>query len=118
MFEFIINGIFWILALYGLFEIIKNIIYICTYTNLKSDGIYMIIAVKNQENKIEGFLRNLLFRFIYGKEEAIKDIIIADLDSKDETMKILNNLGKEYGYIKVTSWKECKEILDSVNETK
>ena len=44
--EFIINIIFWTLALYGLFEIIKNIIYISTYTNFKSDGIYVIIAVK------------------------------------------------------------------------
>ena len=56
MFDFLINAIFWTLALYGLFELIKNIIYICTYTNLKSDGIYVIIAAKNQENKIEGFL--------------------------------------------------------------
>ena len=67
--EFILNTIFWTLALYGLFEIIKTIINIYTYTNLKSDGIYVIVAVKNQENKIEGFLRNFLFRIIYGKEE-------------------------------------------------
>ena len=50
--DFILNTIFWTLALYGLFEIIKNIIYITTYTNFKSDGIYLIIAVKNQEEKI------------------------------------------------------------------
>ena len=51
--DFILNTILWTLALYGLFEIIKTIINIYTYTNLKSDGIYVIIAVKNQENKIE-----------------------------------------------------------------
>ena len=33
MLNFILNGILWTLALYGLFEVIKNIIYICTYTN-------------------------------------------------------------------------------------
>ena len=76
MLDFLINAIFWILALYGLFELIKNIIYICTYTNLKSDGIYVIIAAKNQENKIEGFLRTLLFRIMYGKEECVKDVIV------------------------------------------
>ena len=37
--EFVLNGIFWILAMYGLFEIIKNIVYIWSYTKLKSDGI-------------------------------------------------------------------------------
>ena len=116
MWNFILNGIFWVLALYGLFEIIKNIIYICTYTNLRSDGIYIIIAAKNQENKIEGFLRTILFRVMYGKEECVKDVIVTDLNSSDDTMKILNKLSKEYDGIKVTNWKECKEVIDSIKE--
>ncbi len=116
MLDFIINGIFWVLALYGLFEIIKNIIYICTYTNFKSDGIYVIIATKNQENKIEGFLRTFLFRIMYGKEECVKDVIVTDLNSTDDTIKILNKLSKDYDNIKVTNWKECKEVIDSIKE--
>ena len=118
MLDFLINAIFWILALYGLFELIKNIIYICTYTNLKSDGIYVIIAAKNQENKIEGFLRTLFFRIMYGKEECIKDVIVTDLNSSDDTMKILSKLEKEYEGIKITNWKECKEVIDSIKEAK
>lgn len=116
MLDFILNGIFWVLALYGLFEIIKNIIYICTYTNFKSDGIYVIIATKNQENKIEGFLRTFLFRIMYGKEECVKDVIVTDLNSTDDTIKILNKLSKDYDNIKVTNWKECKEVIDSIKE--
>ena len=116
MLDFILNGIFWVLALYGLFEIIKNIIYICTYTNFKSDGIYVIIATKNQENKIEGFLRTFLFRIMYGKEECVKDVIITDLNSTDDTIEILNKLSKDYDNIKVTNWKECKEVMDSIKE--
>ena len=112
--NFILNAILWTLALYGTFEIIKTIINIYTYTNLKSDGIYVIIAVKNQENKIEGFLRNFLFRIIYGKEESIKDVIIADLDSTDETAEILNKLAIEYDGLKVTNWRECKEVIESI----
>ena len=65
MLEFIMNIIFWTLAIYGLFEIIKNIIYISKYTRFKSDGIYVIIAVKNQEEKIEGFLRSIIFEILY-----------------------------------------------------
>ena len=115
--DFIVNGVFWILALYGLFELIKNVIYICTYTNLKSDGIYVIIATKNQENRIEGFIRTILFRIMYGKEDYVKDIIVTDLNSTDDTMKILNKLGKDYDNIKVTNWKECKEVIDSIKES-
>lgn len=117
MLDFILNGVFWVLALYGLIEIIKNIIYICTYTKFKSDGIYVIIAAKNQEKTIEGFLRTFLFRMMYGKEEEIKDIIVVDLDSTDETMKILSKLSKDYSAIKFVNWKDCKEVIDSIKES-
>lgn len=115
--EFILNTIFWTLALYGLFEVVKNIIYITTYTKLKSDGIYVIVAVKNQENKIEGFLRSLIFKILYGKEENIKNIIVADLKSQDKTKEIARKISNEYEFLNVTTWKECKDIIDNVNET-
>lgn len=115
MADFIFYGILWILALYGLFDIIKTIIYLCTYTNLKSDGIYLIVAVKNQENKIEFFMRSLLFRFLYGNEDYLKNIIVTDLDSSDGTKKILSHLEKDYDCIKIVNWKECKDIIDNVN---
>ncbi len=116
MLEFITNTIFWTLAIYGLFEIIKNIIYISTYTRFKSDGIYVIIAVKNQEEKIEGFLRSILFKILYGREEYLKNIIVADLNSSDNTKDIVRKLSKDYDILKVTSWKDCKEIMDNVDE--
>ncbi len=116
MLNFIINTIIWTLALYGLFEIIKNIIYIFTYTNLKSDGIYFIVATKNQEEKIEGFLRSIIFKILYGKEDYIKNIIVTDLDSKDNTKEIIKKLSQDYKCINIITWKECKELIDNVNE--
>lgn len=112
--DFILNTILWTLALYGLFEIVKTIINIYTYTNLKSDGIYVIIAVKNQQNKIEGFLRSFLFRILYGKEENIKDIIVTDLGSSDETVPILDRLANDYEGLRITNWRECKEEIESI----
>lgn len=117
MLDFFINAIFCTLALYGLIEIIKNIYYICTYTNLKSDGIYLIVATKNQEKQIEGFIRNILFRLIYGKEEMLKQIIVADLGSIDKTKEIVDKIGMDYNQIKSVSWKECKEIVENINGT-
>ncbi len=115
--NFLIGCVIWTLALYGLFEIIKNIIYIYSYTKLKSDGIYMVIAVKNQEQKIEGFMRSILFRLLYGKEDCVKDVIVADLDSKDDTKQILYQMQKEYDILKVIDWKDCKEIMENVRES-
>lgn len=114
MLNFIINTCIWTLALYGLFEIIKNIIYVCTYTNYKEDGIYIIIATKNQESKIEGFLRSCLFKIFYGKEEYIKDIIVTDLQSKDKTMEIEEKMVQNMKGIRVLRWKECKELIDNI----
>ena len=116
--NFIINSILWTFALYGLFELIKQIIYMCTYTNMKADGIYIIIAVKNQEERIEGFLRSSLFKLLYGKEECIKDIIVADLGSTDKTKEIVDKMSVDYECVKMTSWKECKDIIDNVDEVK
>ena len=116
MLEFIFNIIFWTLAFYGLIEIIKNIIYITTYTKFKSDGIYVIIAVKNQEDKIEYFLRSSIFKIFYGKEDYIKDIIVADLNSTDNTKEIVKKMSNDYDCIKVSSWKECKDVIDTVDQ--
>ena len=114
--EFILNTIFWTLALYGLFEIIKTIIYIITYTKMQSDGIYIIIAVKNQEEKIEGFLRSILFKILYGKEDYLKNIIVADLKSTDKTKEIAKKLSKEYDCLEVLNWRECKDIIDNIDD--
>ena len=96
MFDFILNAIIWIFAIYGLIEIIKTIYYICTCTNLESDGIYFIVAVKNQEERIECFLRSILFKIVYGKEELVKNVIVTDLGSTDETKVIAKKLEEDY----------------------
>ena len=113
MFDFILFGILWTFAIYGFIEVLKTIYFVLVHTKLKSDGIYLILAVKNQEEKIEGVLRSILFRFIYGKEESINDIIITDLGSTDNTPVILEKLGKDYDSIEILNWKECKELIDS-----
>ena len=46
--------------------------------------------------------------------DILPDYIIGDLDSTDDTMKILNKLSKDYDGIKVINWKECKEVIDSI----
>ena len=116
MWDFIFNVIIWVLAWYGLIEIIKTIIYTYTYTNLKPNGTYIIIAVKNQEDKIEGLLRSVLFKITYGTEEYIKNIIVVDLNSKDDTKKIIERMSEDNENIKVTSWKECRELFDNIDD--
>lgn len=115
--ESIITVAIWTLAFYGLFEIIKNIINIFNCTKLRTNGIYFIVAAKNQENHIEGFIRNLMFKIIYGKEDMIKNIIVIDLNSNDNTLKILERMQQEYEQITVLNLKDCKELIESIKDT-
>lgn len=115
MLEFVLNTIFWTFAFYGFFEFIKSVIYLCTYTKCKADGIHVIITVKNQEDKIEGFLRSLIFKILYGREDTIKNIIVADLKSEDKTKEIAQKLSQDNEMLKVVSWKECKDIIDLID---
>ena len=116
MLDFITNAVIWVLALYGLIEIIKTIYYICTCTNIESDGIYFIIAVKNQEEKLEGFMRSILFRILYGKEDNVKNVIITDLGSSDKTKEIAKKLESDYSIINVMDWKNCKDLIDNMDK--
>lgn len=111
MIEYILNCILWVCALYGFIEIVKNIVYIHSCNNIKTDGIHMIVAVKNQENKIEGFLRSLNFRIIYGKEDCVENVIVLDLNSSDRTKQIIENFSADYPSIKVLNWNEFEELF-------
>ena len=106
----------WTFAIYGLLEIIKNIINTFICTKLHTEGIYFIIATKNQENNIESFIRNLMFKIIYGKEEGIKQILVVDLNSEDRTKEIIDKLENEYEQIHSLNLKECKDIIENIKK--
>ena len=72
MLDFILNTLVYILAIYGLIEIIKTICYIMEFTNLNENGIYIIIGTKNQEKQDDSVFRSILFKIMYGKEDMIK----------------------------------------------
>ncbi|MBO5348378.1 MAG: glycosyltransferase [Clostridia bacterium] len=114
MLDFILNCILWTLALYGLLDIMKIVKNSYVNKRIESNGIFVIVAVKNQEHQIEGFLRSVIFRILYGKEEYLKKIIVTDLDSIDNTKEILEKISKDYEEIKVITWEDCKKQLDNM----
>ncbi len=123
MIYFLLNIILWTLALYGLIEIIKTIVYSYTYCSRginDTDGIYIVIATKNQEENIEGFLRSDLLNTLYGNTDNIKDssyikdILVLDLESNDKTKEIVERMSKENDYIKVIEWDECVSLGMSI----
>ena len=55
-------------------------------------------------------------KILYGKEEYIKNIIVADLKSDDKTKEIAKKMSEDYEQLKVISWKECKDIIDNLDQ--
>ena len=102
------------LAIYGGICFVKEIIRISTYNINKKNGIYFIIAAKNQENNIEEFIRTTLFRIVYGKEESINNITLVDLKSKDNTKNIMEEIARENENVKVFSINEYKKIIEDM----
>lgn len=73
--------------------------------------------MKNQEERIECFIRSILFRLLYGKEDIINNVIITDLNSKDGTEEILSTLARDYETIEMLSWNDCKEIINNIEKS-
>ena len=108
----IIQIIIWILAIYGLIEITMAIFNSITLVNNSINDMYILIAVKNQEDSIEGIIRSIIFKNIYNKNEGLfNNIIIADMGSTDSTLEILKKLTEEYAFLKVVDCKESNDFL-------
>ena len=54
---------------------------------------------------------------MYGKEENIKKVILTDLDSHDKTMQMLKELKQDEDSVKVDTWKECKNVMDMIDDS-
>lgn len=116
MLDFLMNALLWTLAIYGALEILKTIIYEKTYSRINmKEGMEIILTVKNGEEYIEGFVRNLLFKILYCEEEFVKEILIVDLNSDDRTNDILKKLENDYECIRVIDLIEYKNIIEEFN---
>ena len=112
MLNFFTYFIFWSLIILGLIDFIKWTINIHKFNRIETNGIYVIVAAKNQELQIEGFLRSAIFKLLYGKGSYIKNVMVTDLNSVDGTKSIIEKMSKDYSEINIIEWKDCKKILD------
>ena len=42
--------------------------------------------------------------------------MVVDLNSKDNTKKIIENLSDEYEQIELLNWKDCMDLIDNIKE--
>lgn len=105
MLEVLIYGIIWCFAVYGILVMMQEIMRNCTYKKIE-ENVKLIMTVKNVENGIENYIRELSFgRNFYN------NLVIIDLESDDETLCILKELEKENINLKVLTKSDGESYL-------
>lgn len=108
MLEAFIYGIIWCFAVYGILVMIQEIIRNCTYKKVEKN-IKLIMTVENAEEGVENYIRELTF----GKN-FYNNLVVIDMDSKDDTLNILKELEKENINMKILTKKEGKKYLENL----
>lgn len=85
----------------------------CIYLGNNNNDTYLIITVKDGENYIEDLLRSEIFINKYGKTSYFKQILVVDLNSADNTKRIINNIEKQDEYVKLVDLEELENIVNA-----
>lgn len=105
MLETVIYGLIWCFAVYGILVMLQEIVRNSTYQKIE-ENVKLIMTVKNVENGIENYIRELnMGRNFYN------NLVVIDLDSDDDTLCILKELEKENINLKILNSSEGKEYL-------
>jgi cellulose synthase/poly-beta-1,6-N-acetylglucosamine synthase-like glycosyltransferase len=108
--EYMAQIIIYIFFIYGLISMLIDIgnLFIPAVAE-DNPFIKIVVMVKNQENTIEGKIRGLLRSC---SKNLLKEIIVLDMGSKDNTMTILKKLETKYECLKILE----EEKKDSIFE--
>lgn len=105
MLEVIVYGLIWCFAVYGILVMIQEITRKSTYRKVE-ENVKLIMTVKNVENGIENYIRELNM----GKN-FYNNLVVIDLESTDDTLCILRELEKENINLKILTKDEGKDYL-------
>ena len=105
MLDFVFEVLIWCFLIYGIISFIENIYQDYTYKRIKKN-IKLILAVKDAEAGIENYIKELKF-----SNNFFNNLVIIDLNSNDNTVKILKELEKQSINMKILDEEEGKEYL-------
>ena len=105
MLEMIIYGLIWCFAVYGILVMIQEITRKSTYRKIE-ENVKLIMTVKDVENGIENYIRELNFG-----NNFYNNLVVIDLGSQDDTLCILKELEEENLNLKILDKEEGKEYL-------
>lgn len=103
----------YILALYGLVSLISDSLKQFKQTSdMKHTKIKMVLLVKDQEEVIEGVVRNIYLERLLDKAMVSDKLTVIDMGSSDDTDKILSRLKDKYDFIDVITKEQKDKIFE------
>ena len=108
MVNILVYAAFWCFFIYGIMSLIQDVHRSNTYKNIK-ENVKLIMTVKDVENGIENYVRELSFG-----RNFFNNLVVIDMNSNDETFKILKQLEKENINMKILNKDEGKKYLDKI----
>ncbi|MBR3614871.1 MAG: hypothetical protein IKL55_06820 [Clostridia bacterium] len=107
MLEMIVYGLIWCFAIYGILVMLQEITRKSTYQKVE-ENVKLIMMVKNVEDGIENYVRELKMG-----NNFYNNLVIIDLDSQDDTLCILRELEKENINLKILDKQNGKLYLEN-----
>jgi cellulose synthase/poly-beta-1,6-N-acetylglucosamine synthase-like glycosyltransferase len=96
--------VLWILAIFGLYCLLIKGVYgsIRPFKRSKAK-LSIIISARNQQETIEGIVREFILKTRHDKyEDAFAEIVLVDNGSCDHTPEIMKRMSREFGFMEFT----------------
>ncbi len=100
-----------LLAIYGLLSLIINIFKMIGRKKYLVEKANIVLLVNDQEQNIEGMVREAMESKFVRNIAINGSFIIVDMDSKDDTLKILKKLENQFPLVEVCSYSERECIF-------
>lgn len=100
MWEIILKSLNIVLVVYALVTLVTRLFFWGTKKEYYKEDYFVILNIKNSQEHIEGIIRSIIWRSLsVSGGGLVPNILIVDKGTTEETLKIINNLMNEYGFI-------------------
>ncbi len=105
--------ILWTFAIFGMVLFVLKLYQSIRYVkNIDRGKLSVIISAKNQQDVLEGVVRGFILKAgLESMEDVLLNIVLVDVGSNDETLKIMEKLGEDYCFIKLLKPDELSSYL-------
>jgi len=109
----IFNFVVCLLAVYGLFTILRSL-KLALYRNntVRLSGVRVVVLVKDTEKYIEYIIRNINHMDLKSVALSDRNIAVVDMNSSDSTFMLLEKLKKDFQNLDIYKYDERSGIFE------